>query len=944
MSRARATLPHTLVSAVVLAVLTAAMPVGARAAAFPPHLRFRTLSTSQVSVHYHQGLEAMARRVAALATGILAAHEQRYGVRAGRVQIVLADIDDDANGFASPLPYPLVHVRAVAPHGNDELGNYHDWLQVLLSHELAHIVHLGEAHSLVRVARHVFGRAPFLFPNAASPTWIVEGLATYEETEETPFGRGRNPDSIMVLRMAALEDDFPGEDRPVSGLDRWPDGQASYLFGEAFFDDLRERYGDGTLPEMARVHSGRLIPYMDERTAKNVTGATFHALWTAWEARTRARFAEEAERRRARGLTAATPLTRAGVRQVNPRFSPDGQKLAYTSRVLTRFREIRIMRPDGTGDRAVTKRNGGTSLSWTPDGRTLVYDEPEQYRVFAQYSDLRAVDVASGRVRRLTHGARARDPDVSPDGRRVVLVHQHVGRSELATIGLDGSDLRDLTASEAGVQWSGPRWSPKGDAIVASRWRPGGWLDIVLVDPATGAVTSLTEDRAKDVEPTWTPAGDQVVFRSDRDGVSNLYALRLADRALLRVTNVLGGAFTPDVPPAGDRLAFAGYGARGYDLNSMPLDLASLPAADPFVDPYPAGRAEPPPPDARDGPYRPLSLMWPRFWSPSIDRASGETRLGIATAGSDALFQHAYLLNVYRGSVTGRVGSFGLYQYDRFWPTLLATVENKYEPSAGGSLLHTRELTVSATVPAARTVRSAQSLSLAWRRSRQTREETSTPRALDLGGLEAAWSLSTVKQYPYSISPVDGARLRVAYLKEDPALGSDVSLGKLYADARAYVRLFVPGDALALHVGGGTTFGERGFTDSYAVGGFPNGSLRDVVATNAAVLRGYADDAFSGRRVLHANVEYRVPLAHPQHGWRSLPIFVRHLHATAFADTAEAWSDRFRWPAMKTGVGVALGADLSVSPGLPLTATVGVARGVAEKGETQVYFRTGLAF
>ena len=125
------------------------------------------------------------------------------------------------------------------------------------------------------------------------------------------------------------------------------------------------------------------------------------------------------------------------------------------------------------------------------------------------------------------------------------------GRSELATIGLDGSGLRDLTASEAGVQWSGPRWSPGGDSIVASRWRPGGWLDVVLVDPASGAVTPLTDDRAKDVEPTWSPQGDSVVFRSDRDGVSNLYAFRLADRALLRVTNVLGGAFTPDVSPTG---------------------------------------------------------------------------------------------------------------------------------------------------------------------------------------------------------------------------------------------------------------------------------------------------------------------------------------------------------------------------------------------------------
>jgi dipeptidyl aminopeptidase/acylaminoacyl peptidase len=943
MLRARAILPPSPVSAGVLAVLLA-LPAVAGAAAFPPHLRFRTVSTDRVSVHYHQGLEAMARRTAALATEILADHEQRYGVRAGRVQIVVADVEDDANGFATPLPYPLVHVRAVAPHGNDELGNYHDWLQVLLTHELAHIVHLGEAHGLVRAARHVFGRAPFLFPNATSPTWIVEGLATYEETQDTPFGRGRNPDSIMVLRMAALEDDFPGEDRPVSGLDRWPDGQASYLFGEAFFDDLRERYGADTLPEMARVHSGRLVPFLDELTAKKVTGASFHALWLDWEQRARAAFEEEGERRRSRGLTAATPLTRAGIRQMNPRFSPGGEWLAYTSRILTRYREIRIMRPDGTADRHVADRNGGTALSWTPDGKTLVYDEPEQHRVFAQYSDLRAVDVATGRVRRLTSGTRAKDPDVSPDGRRVVFVRQDLGRSELAVIGLDRRGLRDITASEPGVQWSGPRWSPKGDAIVVSRWRPGGWLDVVLVDPVTGGVTPLVEDRAKDVEPAWMPGGDQVVFRSDRDGVSNLYALRLADRAIMRITNVLGGAFTPDVSPAGDRLAFAEYHARGYDLRLMPLDLSALAAAEPFVDPYPAGRPDPPPVDGDDRPYRPLPLLWPRFWSPSIDRASGETRLGIATAGSDPLFQNAYLFNLYRGSVTDRFGGFGLYQYDRFWPTLLATVENKYEPSTAGSVLHTRELNLTATIPLTRTLRSAQSVSLAWRRSRQTREQTASPRALDLGGLEAAWSLGSVKQYPYSISPVDGARLRLAYLRETPAFGSDLSLGKLYADARAYLRLFVPGDALALRVGGGTTFGEPGFKESYAVGGFPNGSLRDVVATNAAVLRGYPDDAFTGRRVIHANVEYRVPLTRPQRGWRTLPLFLRHLHATAFADTAQAWSGRFQWSAMKTGVGAALGADWSLSPGLPLTATVGVARGVAEKGETQVYFRTGLSF
>ena len=50
---------------------------------------------------------------------------------------------------------------------------------------------------------------------------------------------------------------------------------------------------------------------------------------------------------------------------------------------------------------------------------------------------------------------------------------------------------------------------------------------MVPVDAATGAAR-LTRDRAKDVEPAWTPDGEYVVFRPDRDGISNLYACRLA--------------------------------------------------------------------------------------------------------------------------------------------------------------------------------------------------------------------------------------------------------------------------------------------------------------------------------------------------------------------------------------------------------------------------------
>jgi Tol biopolymer transport system component len=927
----------------VTAFLLLAGAAVAPAASFPPELRFRSLSTARVTVHFHQGLEPMARRAAALSTEILERHEARYGVHVGRVNLVLADVEDDPNGFASPLPYPLVHVRAVAPDGSEDFGNYDDWLRLVLTHELLHVVHLDEARGAIRFGRKVLGRAPFLFPNASTPTWMVEGLATYEETQGTAFGRGRNPDVRMVLRMAALEDDFVGEDGAVAGRDRWPAGQAAYLFGESFLADLAARSGPAVLPDLARVHSGRVLPFLDEYTARKVTGSTFHALWTQWRLNSRATFAQEGEAIRTRGLTPSRALTTRGVRQSAPRLSPDGRWIAFTDRDLTHFRSIHIVGREGGVEHVIVKRNGGSSVAWTPDGHALVYEEPENFRLFRVRSDLRVFDLATRRARWITRGLRARDPDVAPDGRTVVFVRQQGDRSDLAVVALDGSGPRDITHSEADTQWSAPRWSPSGEALVASRWRPGGELDIVLVDPVSGAVTPLTRDRAKDVEPAWTPDGTHVVFRSDRDGVSNLHAVRVADRALFRVTNVLGGAFTPDVSPDGREIAFASYSARGYDVHVMAFDPAAWVPADPFVDPYPAPFAESAPARGPDRPYRPGRLLLPRFWTPYADRSSRETKVGVVSGGTDALFRHAWAADAHYGTGTERAGGRLYYQYDRFWPTFTLAAEDDSDEASRG-FVRSREVTVRATLPLHRTFRAAHSVSLAYRRRRETVEDADKPDRLDLGGLEAAWSISTARAFPYSISPVEGYRVRVAYVKEAPGLGSEVPLGKVLADGRVYTRLRRENDALALRLAGGFTVGSPAFERSFAIGGFADGVLFDVVGTNHSVLRGYPNDAFVGRRFVDVNVEYRFPLAHPQRGYRLLPVFVRHVHGTVFADAGSAWNTDFRWGDLKTAAGAALGADLTLGHALPLTLTVGVARGFAERGETRAYFRAGLAF
>jgi hypothetical protein len=318
--------------------------------------------------------------------------------------------------------------------------------------------------------------------------------------------------------------------------------------------------------------------------------------------------------------------------------------------------------------------------------------------------------------------------------------------------------------------------------------------------------------------------------------------------------------------------------------------------------------------------------------------------VGAVTGGVDPLFRHAYGLALFRGMDTGRLGFRGLYQYDRLRPTLLAAWEDTPDPLGEGGLRRTQELTLRATLPVLRRVRQTQSLALGYRRRAERLSGPAEASRLDLGAIEAVWSVTTARTFPFSISPVEGLRAEVAYVREAEALGSDLSLGKLTADLRAYTRVFGSTDALALRLGGGTTFGEPEFQRSYAVGGFPDAGLLDVAFTNASVLRGYPDDAFSGRSFVHANAEYRFPLGHPQRGFWSFPVFLRHVHAAAFADAASAWSGSFRIDGVKPGVGLALGADLILGHAIPVTTTAGLAHGFASRGETRTYFRVGLAF
>ena len=913
-------------TAVLWFVATVATP-----ASMPPRYRFQTFHAGRVRVHFHAEVEGPARRATALVLEILPRLEERYKVRVPSLDVVVHDVFDSPNGLATSFPYPLVEIRTASTDGADS-GPTESWLRMVVTHELTHIVHIEQAGGLYGLGRRVFGRAPFLFPDALQPTWFIEGLAVREETRGTAFGRGRHAFTRMVVDEAARSGDLALIDRATLGLDRWPLGQAPYLFGEQFLDFIERTHGEGAVRDIALEQASSFRPYRDSKAFQKVTGAPLATLWKDFAT---------SRRESLRPVPKPSLLTSQGVVQTAPRLSPDRSVLAYTSRALDRRGEVRLMKPDGSDDRRLTWRFSGSGLSWTRDGRFIIFDDLNQVRKFEQRSDLYRVDVATGHRERLTTGMRASDPDAGT-GRggetSIVFVQRFPDRSELSLLGASGR-ARVLTRSPPGTEWSHPRFSPSGDAIVSARLS-NGFMDLVVIDAETGAARALANDRALDAEPAWVD-DDRVIFRSDREGEAfQLFIVNRDGSNPRRLDPSPQNAFAPEVDAARSIVFYASYSARGYDIAHAPLREGPAMAA--YLDPFPAPEPEPEPFAGESKGYRAMPYLRPHFVSPFVERAADEWRPGLATFSFDPLIRVAYGLAATWGTRVGRPNALGYLRYDRLATSFTAFARVESSPSAA-SRRDVREGRLSIDFPLERSLLRVQTLSLTARRRR---EETAGV-ARDSGVLALGFQLDSTRTYPGSVSPQDGQRLRFVTTREVGSLGSDFDFGKIILDAASYGRL---GSAVVVaRVGGGLAYGPVSPPGVFAVGGLSSPAILDPTSDEPAVLRGYKapdgrDASRYGRRLIFGNLDWRVPLAHPQRGIGTFPVFLQHLSLAFSLDAAVVSSRALRASSARVGVSVGLSAHLFVGHRLPVTIHGGMGRGLTRDGATVPWFSLGFPF
>ena len=955
----------------VIALLLAAVPT---ASAQAPHRPHRTLRTEHFAIHFTPELEPLARRAAVRAErawGRLSAH---LVAPRGMVDLVVADNVDYANGFATVFPSSRIVVFAHPPIESPALRYNDDWLDLVITHELAHVFHLDRSRGMWRGLQYVFGRVPFFFPNAYTPGWLTEGLATYYESLLTGSGRVKGAYHRELALASAREGRLPRLDEISRSTPVFPGGAGVYVYGSLFVDHLARTRGEDKVRALVERTAVHPLPFILNRVSRNAFGVSYAQAWRE--------FTDSLDRT-AGSYTAPYPgwrdLTPASHAAEFVRWDADGS-LTYTGAApRERYGAWRIA-PDGRRT-YLGRRNGPTPNVRLADG-SIVYAQPDYVDPYTFRGDLYLE--RDGRTTRLTRGARISAPDARPDG-QVVAVQSIPGGSRLVRFDIATRALTPLTDGGMDEFWAEPAWSPDGSRVAAVRWRFGGVSAIVILDTAGRVIEEHGGSRAVQSSPAWSADGRSVIYTSDLEGRFDVLIADVGEaHPPTRIGGDVGSLFSPRLAPDGRTLAAVRLGARGVHVGVAPIDSSRFEPARVIAAPPPADTIA-----AFSGASRRYSAarqLLPRFWIPVAYGGDRDTRLGFFTLGNDILDRHSYeaeLAVPVQGD--GVVGGLSYRYAGLKRPVLGASVSQSWEERGTvysdttytEELAHvdrrTRALALSATFARPR-VRS--SLAFVVGAGAEWRVNTITPEIAT--GIDTAFfqdsviprataglGYSRVVSAPYAISPEDGFTFSVNATNRWVRSRAERPSQAVVGAVTGYKSLPLPGYARhvsALRLAGGWT-DDRAVTELEAGGvsgaelpvAFGLGTIGEGRRT--FFVRGFEPRTLIGTRAWAASAEYRAPLLLMARGAGLIPVFLERTSVALFGDAASAWCPTYvaglcREGNPKATIGSA-GAELRITMAFgswdePFQLRGGVAAPVLEaeraRDPVSFYLSSGLAF
>ena len=242
----------------------------------------------------------------------------------------------------------------------------------------------------------------------------------------------------------------------------------------------------------------------------------------------------------------------------DPQISPDGSQIIYTRGWIDKQNDRResslwVMNADGSKNRFLVR---GSNARWSPNGDRIAYTaqgEPRGSQIFVRYMD------AEGAVSQITRVEKAPSALAwSPDGTRIGFA-MNVEQKNSWPIKLPRAP-------------EGARWVETPRIVERLDYRSDGtgfdddaYRHIFVVPAIGGTPKQLTDGNWNHNGVEWTPDGKQILFGSNRVAdaeyawrESDIYSVTVDSGVIKQLTARKGQDGNPQVSPDGKRVAYTG--------------------------------------------------------------------------------------------------------------------------------------------------------------------------------------------------------------------------------------------------------------------------------------------------------------------------------------------------------------------------------------------------
>jgi hypothetical protein len=549
-----------------------------------------TLETKNLSLLYLDPVQTyLTPYIARAFENSLAFHEKNLRWKPWEpVTILLKDFSDYGNAAALGSPSDMVLLDVAPLSLSMEAFSPGERFYTLMNHELTHVGTIDVWNSRDGFWRRFLGGKPaplqkhpesilynFLTsPRNLSPRWYMEGSAVFMETwmagglgraqgayDEMVF-RAKVRDGTRIYSPLGLESEGTQVDFQV--------GANSYQYGTRFMSYIALTYGPQKLVEWLRRSEDSKAFYASQ--FKHVYGKSLDDVWKDWIAFEH-RFQEA-------NLAALAKYPLTGVKHLSPHglgSMSRGFVDEKTNSFIAAFRYPGRIGFLGKMDLAtgkiahLTDLDGMmlykvTSVAFDPDSRTAFYVN-QNYA----YRDINAIDVDTGRKRRLLTDARIGDLAFDRADKSLWGIRHQNGFVTLVRIPPPYTSFNQIKTFHYGEVIFDLDVSPDGELISASYGTLDGkqsvkvWRrsDLEQGNSEDPVATLLLPPSVPEMF-TFTPDGKALLGNSYYTGVSNVFRLDIATGKYDVLTNASTGFFRPQLRPDGTLLVYD-YAGDGFN-------------------------------------------------------------------------------------------------------------------------------------------------------------------------------------------------------------------------------------------------------------------------------------------------------------------------------------------------------------------------------------------